>query len=192
MTLTGHTANLPSDVLLDMGILMIGSTVIGVTRGAPQFSPNIEVDSLEFDGRHAPIKGGDRFFYGPAKFTATLIEFGDSSTGNQIAKLLPGSTSASAGSPNVTTITPKVGGGFVASGDYNSDVRLIFERGIGSGTKKYAAVLFPCALVEQWDSLQGETKKGASYQITIGARKDMASGTTADAPFKIELREALP
>jgi hypothetical protein len=94
--------------------------------------------------------------------------------------------SASAGSPNVTTITPKAGGLFLASGDYLTDVRLLFERGISSGTKKYFAIYFPCGLVlPTWD-LQGEARKYANIAITIGARKDMASGNVYDAPFKLE------
>jgi hypothetical protein len=129
--------------------------------GPPKFSPAIELAMSEFDGMQAPLKGMDRFFYGQAKISATLMELGDSATGNQIAKLLPGSSSASAGSPNVTTITPKGGAIFLASGDYLTDVRLLFERGISSGTKKYFAIYFPCGLVlPTWD-LQGEARKYA-------------------------------
>jgi hypothetical protein len=191
--LTGHTANFPTDVALDMGILMIGSNKIGVTKGPPQFSPAIELAMSEFDGMHAPLKGMDRFFYGEAQFSATIMEFGDSATGNMLAKLFPGSSAASAGTPNVTTITPKAGGLFLASGEYLSDVRLIFERGsVGSGTKQYFAIYFPCGLVLPTFSLQGEARKYATAPITIGARKDMASGNVYDAPFKLELREATP
>lgn len=190
--LTGHSANFPSDVLLDMGIPMVGSTAIGVTNGPPKFSPAIELAISEFDGMQAPLKGMDRFFYGQAEVSFTLMELGDSATGNQIAKLLPGSSSASAGSPNVTTITPKGGGIFLAAGDYLTDFRLLFERGISSGTKKYFAIYFPCGLVlPTWD-LQGEARKYAKSAVTIGARRDMTSGNVYDAPFKLELREALP
>src|SRR5438128_9741400 len=48
--LTGYTANLPSDVLLDSGVLYVGSTPIGVTRGVPEFNPNKEVENVDFDG----------------------------------------------------------------------------------------------------------------------------------------------
>jgi hypothetical protein len=190
--LTGHTSNFPNDVLLDMGIMLVGSTVIGVTKGPPKFSPAIELAMSEFDGMHAPLKGMDRMFYGEASVSATILELGESATGNQAAKLLPGSSAASAGSPNVTTITPVAGGSFLSSGSYLSDFRMLFERGISSGTKKYFAIYFPCGLVlPTWD-LQGEARKYANIAITIGARKDMASGNVYDAPFKLEYREALP
>lgn len=193
MPLTGHTAYFPSDVLLDMGILMVGAARIGVTKGPPQFSPNIEVATSEFDGMHAPLKGMDRFFYGEANFAATLMEMGDASTGNQLAKLLPGSSANTTGSPSVTTITPKAGGTFLASNEYLTDVRLIFERGsVGSGTKQYAALYFPYGLLLPTWTLQGEPRKYANIPISIAARKDGSSGNIYDAPFKIELREALP
>lgn len=191
--LTGYSTNLPTDALLDVGILMVGNAKIGVTKGAPQFDPARVIENIEFDGKHAPIKGLDRLFHGPASISGSLIELGDASSGAQLAKLEPGSSAASAGSPNVTTITPKVGGGLLASGDYLTDVRLIFERAVvGSGTKQYAAIYFPVGLVVQYGPIQGEDRKTGVIPFKIEARKDMGSGTTADAPYKIELREALP
>lgn len=190
--LIGHTTNFPNDVLLDMGILMVGTSVLGVTKGPPQFSPEIELAMSEFDGMHAPLKGMDRFFYGPAQISATIMEFGDSATGNQLAKLFPGSSTATAGSPSVTTITPKAGGGFLASGDYLTDFRMIFQRGISTGLKQYFAIYFPVGLVLPTFTLQGEPRKYAQAPITIAARKDASSGNVYDAPFKLELREAVP
>lgn len=192
--LTGYTANLPSDVLLDTGVLYVGSTVVGATRGAPQFNPNREVENVEFDGKHAPLKGLDRPFHGEPEISGTLIEFGDAATGNQIGKLEPGASSATAGGAgvSVTTITPAPGGAFMASGSYLTDVRLVFERGIGTGTKKYAVIYFPCGFVKQWGPLQGAAKGEATVPFTIVGRKDPAAGSLADAAYKIELREALP
>lgn len=190
--LTGYSPNLPNDVLLDSGVLYIGSSAIGATRGGLEFSPDFEIQNVPFDGKQAAIKGLDRKFFGEdSKISGTLIEFGDSSTGSQLAKLEPGGTSASAGSPNVTTYTPNPASEFLASGDYQTNVRLIFERGVLSGTKKYAAVLFAVALVKTW-SLKGENKGEATIGFEICARKDMSSGTIADAPYVIEHREALP
>lgn len=193
--LTGYTANLPNDTLLDSGVLYVGSTVIGVTRGAPKFDPAFTVENLPFDGKHAPIKGLDRKFFGEALIAATIAEFGPATHGNQIAKLEPGSASVDTGvTPNtLTTITPKAGGQLYASGDYLANLRLIFERGItsGAGVKKYAAILMASAFCRKWD-LQGQDKDGAIISVEFVGRKDMASGTTADAPYLIELREALP
>lgn len=193
--LNGYLSTLPSDVLLDTGVLYVGSTPVGSSKGPPKWDPGRAFDNVDFDGKHAPIKGLDRLFHGEPKISGTLIEFGDSGSGNQIPKLEPGSSSATTGvTPNtLTTITPKVGGGFLASGDYQANVRLIFERGItaGAGVKKYAAILLPVAFVQKYD-LQGSDKKNAVINYELVGRKDMASGTTADAAYVIELRESLP
>jgi hypothetical protein len=190
--LTGYSTNLPSDVLLDSGVLYVGNACRGATRGGLQFTPDFEIENVDFDGKQANIKGLDRKFFGPdSKIAGTLIEFGDTSTGNQVLLLEPGGTTASAGSPNVTTFTPNPGSEFLASGDYSTDVRLIFERGVGSGTKKYAAIYFPVALVKTW-SLQGANKGEATIGFEICARRDMSSGTVATSPYLIEHREALP
>lgn len=193
MPITGFLTTLPSDVLLLPGQLRAGSTVIGVTRGGGNFDPAFEYENLDWDGKQAPLKGHDRKYHGPARITATLIEFGDSTTGNQIPKLEPGSVNASAGSPNVTTITPSAGGSFLASGDYITDLRWIFDRGVGAGTERYCVVYFSCALVTKYGiGAEGGSRKEAGIPIEIEARKDPASGSVADAPYKIELREALP
>jgi hypothetical protein len=193
--LTGYLSTLPTDILHDTGILQIGATAIGVTRGAPKFDTGWSVENLPFDGKHAPIRGLDRKFYGEPVISATIIEFGPAASGNQIAKLEAGSSAADSGvTPNTkTTITPKAGGQLYVAGDYITNLRLIFERGIvaGAGVKKYAAVLFAVALCRKWD-LQGQDKDGAIISVEFVARKDMASGTTADAPYLIELHETLP
>lgn len=194
--LTGYSINLPSDVLMDSGVLYVGTAIVGVSKGPWQFDPGREIVNSEFDGKHAPIKGLDRLFHGEPVISGTLIQFADSDTGGQMAKIEPGSSEADSGStPNVlTTITPKAGGNFFASGDYLTDVRLIFERGIAAaaGTKKYAAIYLPCAIVKKWGPLAGANKDHPTYGVEIAGRKDMGSGTTADAAYKIEFRESLP
>jgi hypothetical protein len=189
--LTGYLSTLPSDVVFDTGVVYVGSTPIGVTKGPPNIDPAREFDNMDFDGKHAPIKGLDRVFHGPASVKFTLIEAGDATSGNQLPKLEPGGAVASAGTPNVTTITPKAGGAFAAAGDYLTDLRVIYERGVGTGTKRYFAVYLPCSLVKSWKAV-GENKKVAKFDVEVEGRKDMASGTTADATYKLELREALP
>lgn len=193
--LTGYLTTLPTDVLLDTGILRVGATNIGSTRGAPKFDPVFTVENLNFDGKHAPIMGLDRKFYGESFFSATIIEFGPAASGNQIAKLETGIASVDTGTtPNtLTTLTPRAGGVLYVTGDYLVNVRLIFERGVvaGASIKKYAAVNFPAAIVRKWD-LQGQDKESAIIGVEIAARKNMASGTTADAPYLIELHESLP
>lgn len=196
--LTGYLTTLPSDVLLDTGVLYSGTgpgVIMGVTRGAPKWDPGFAIENLPFDGKHAPIKGLDRKFFGEPKITATLLEFGPAASGNQIAKLEPGSSSADSGTtPNTkTAITPAAGGILYVAGNYLVDVRLMFERGLaaGAGVKTFAAILLKCAFISKWD-LQGQDKDGAIISIELVGRKDMASGTTADSPYIIELYETKP
>lgn len=193
--LTGYLTTLPSDVLLDSGVLKVGTAFIGVTRGAPRFDPAYTIENLGFDGKHADILGLDRKFHGSALITATIIEFGPTASGNQIPKLEPGSAAVDSGTtPNTqTVVTPQAGGVLFVAGNYLSNVRLIFERGIvaGASVKKYAAIHMAKALLRKWD-LQGQDKDNALINIEIVGRKDMAAGTTADASYTIELYETLP
>jgi hypothetical protein len=193
MPLNGYLSTLPSDLLLLPAIIRIGSTNIGVTRGGAKWDPGHEFENVDFDGKQGDIYLLDRKFHGVPKFSATLLEYGDATTGNQIAKLEPGSTSASAGSPNVTTITPAPGGAFLASGDYQSAVRMCWDRGVGSGTKRYTCILFDKALFARY-SIAGEggSRKEATIDMEIHAKLDASSNALGVASYKIELREALP
>lgn len=192
MPLNGYSSTLPSDVLTLPAIVRIGSTNLGVTKGPINFDGGFEFENLEFDGKQAPIKGLDRRFNGEAKMSFTILELGEAATGNQIDKLEPGNSVASAGSPNVTTVTPAAGGTFLASADYESNVRLIWDRGIGAGTRRYCTVHYASALVKKYTISGGGTRGVAEIGVEIEARKDMASGTVADSPYVIEYREALP
>lgn len=189
MPLSGWLSTSDDDLLLGPAIVRVASTNWGVTRGGIRGSPGWEYVPIDFDGRHSPIKGLDRKFYGAAEIGFTMLDIGLAATGNQIAKLEANSSAASAGSPNVTTITPADGGAL--HGTYLTDFRLIWDRGVGSGTTRYFAIYFPCALVTQW-SISDNARDTAVIEITVQARKDIASGDIQDAPYAIEYREALP
>lgn len=194
MPLTAYSANLPSDVLTLPAIVRIGSTNFGVTKGPISWDPGYEIENTEFDGKQAPLVGLDRKYHGVAKMSFTMLELGEAATGNQVAKLEFDSSVASAGGAgvNVTTTTPGAGGPFIGSSDYESNVRLIWDRGIGAGTRRYCAIHFAKALITKYSISGGGTRGEAEIQVEIEARKDMASGTVADAPYVIEHREALP
>lgn len=201
MPIVPYSANLPIDALLDHGtfyqgnVLIASSTTLGVSRGGVKFDPMWTIEQPGFDGKDALIKGLDRKFYGPAKLSATMIEFGPAASGNQIPKLEAGIVNADTGTtPNtLSTLTPTAGRVFYPAGNYLIYLRAVFPRGIvaGAGIKKYAGICFPCALVTKWD-LAGQDKDVAIYNVEFEARKDMAAGTTADAPYLIELYETVP
>lgn len=181
---------LSSDVLLLPAAVYVGSTSIGVTRGGLKWDPGWTIENVDFDGKQAPIYLLDRKFYGPSIISGKLIELGDATTGAQIAKIEAGMSTASAGTPNVTTITPLAGNALLASGSYQSNLRMYFDRGVGSGTKRYLEILFAKALCTKY-SLGGPGTGEAEIDFEFQARKDMSSGTVADAPYVIQYREAL-
>lgn len=191
MPLSGYLTTLPSDLLLSPAIIRVGSANLGVTKGPPRWEPGWSLEHFDFDGRHAIIKGLSRKFYGEARLSFTLLDVGEAATGNQIAKLEAGSTAATAGAPSVTTITPKAAGALYAAGDYLTDVRAIWERSIGTGTKLYFTILLSAAIVLPY-TVADVAKDVATTEWMIAGVKDMATGTISDAPYKYEYREALP
>ena len=178
----------PSDILWDVGIVFIGSTKFGVTEGPPRFDPNTTFQQVTFDGQHAPIKGLYRQIHGEPKIAFTMKELGDSTTGNQLAKLEPGSTSAVVST--TTTITPAKSGILVASGSYLTDFRIIWERG-AAGSGLFAAVHFAVALVTKY-GIQGQNKKEAQIPVEVVGCVDMSTGAITDAAYNLEFRTALP
>lgn len=182
MPLTGYSADLPSDILLDTGVLYIGSVVLGATRGAPRFDPGKQFSNIDFDGKRADIMGLDRVDRHEAMISCTLVEFDAA----DIAVLEPGSTSAGT---TVVLHTPKRAGTLLAAADYISDLRLVFERGVTPST--YAAILFPRALVTRYQ-VAGNKNDIGLIEAEFRARLNMATANIGDAPYQIELRDALP
>lgn len=181
--ITGFDTTLPADCLLDTGVLYVGSTPVGVSRGGLSFDPGKQTRNIEFDGKRSPIKGLDRVTGWLSKIMGTIIEF----AATEIAKLEPGETHATVGA--VTTYTPKAAGSLYASGDYLTDVRLFFERSGGN----YAAIYFPSGIVNKWGPLRGQDNNEAEIPIEIEARLVVAAnGDVPKCPYVIELRTSLP
>lgn len=191
MPLSAYGTNTPTDLALGPAIIRVGTTNLGVTRGGPRIASGFDIMALDFDGKHGDVKGLHRKFYGNASMEFSLLELGHAATGNQIAKLEAGASAASAGTPNITTITPKDGGTLYASGDYLTDVRCIWERGVGTGDYLYLCLHFPCAIVMPW-SASDNPRDVATFDWRIQSVKDMASGTVNDATHFWEFRGALP
>jgi hypothetical protein len=186
--LAGNTANLPTDVLLNMGVLFhtisAVSTKIGVTKGAPDFDPGVEMTDVVFDGMRCRLKGLTRKTGFKPVIKGTVLEFGPTATGKQTLILEPGSSEAIVG--GVTTTTPKAAGTFFAAGDYLTDLRWIFDRGNGL----FVAIYFPIALCTKW-SLKGQDKDEAQISFEFEAIGDPAADLGV-APYLLEHRTALP
>lgn len=179
--ISGYSATLPKDVLLDSGVLYLGSTPLCASRGGLSFDPAKELRNIEFDGKKSPILGLDRVVRVAPVISGTMIEFGQADITNYDA----GATSTFASATAVTgVITPKKGGILLAAADYLTNLGLVFERADGSG---YVRVRFPKALCRKY-SLKGTDGEEAEVDVEFEARLDMsASGALVhDLPYVIE------
>jgi hypothetical protein len=179
---SGYTATLPSDVLLDSGLLYIANTLVGASRGGIKFHPNKEWRNVVFDGKRSDIVGLDRVVkFGPV-LEGTLIVI------NATSLLLyePGAASATVGS--VTTITPAKASSLIAAASLITNLRALYPRGGGG----FCEVAFPKAICTQW-GLEGTDNEEVGVPFQFGARLDMSVGgaTTDDAPYKIRLITAV-
>lgn len=189
--LTGYTSSLPSDILLDSGVLYVSTTVFGAFQGGLKFDPGITYLNAEFDGKRSPVKGLDRVSMRMPKISGTVIQL---STAN-VAQVEPGVTTATTGAWTASTsYAPKVAGPQLVAGDYLSDVRCIWQRGgTTTTTGSYVQVRFPSALCTKYD-ITGQDGSEVAIAIEIEARLDPTlSGFTniGSAPFRIEYLTAL-
>jgi hypothetical protein len=172
--LTGFTSSFPSDVVLDSGVLYIGSSIFSCLRGGLKFDPGITMRNIPFDGQRSPIKGIDRKTMVTPKISGTMIELAE----DQIAQIEPGSTQVGS-----SQYQGKRAGILLASGDYLTNVRAIWLRGNG----QFVQVRFPSALLMKYDATSVDGDE-LSIAIEIEARLDMtASGVNiGDMPYLIE------
>lgn len=184
--LTGYTSALPSDILLDSGVLYVGATVFGAFAGGIKFDPAVSYRNADFDGKRSPVKGLDRVTMRMPKISGTVIQLSTTNVG----QVEPGATVAATGSwTGSTSYAPKSAGQLLASGDYLSDVRAIWQRGGATASAgSYVQVRFPSALCTKYD-VTGAEGAEVAIAIEIEARLDPTlSGFTAigTAPFRIE------
>lgn len=161
-------AIVPADTLLDVALLKVGATIIGVTRGGIRRTPTREIKPVEFDGRRAAhVVGLDRIIDYGDRIETRVLEFSQAS----LDRLR-----------NVSGDAPAVAkaGELYTSARYLTDVTMEYARG-GGGTVK---IVFPRALV-LWTELTGEDKSEAEAAIAIEAALNYPTATTDDAPYTI-------
>lgn len=184
--LTGYTSSLPSDILLDSGVLYVGATVFGAFQGGLKFDPGVTYRNAEFDGKRSPVEGLDRVTMRMPKISGTVIQL---STTN-VAQIEPGAATATTGAwTGSTSYAPKSAGQLLVSGDYLSDVRCIWQRGGATASAgSYVQVRFPSGLCTKYD-ITGQDGAEVAIALEIEARLDpTVSGFSAigAAPFRIE------
>lgn len=187
--LTGYTSSLPSDVLLDSGVLYVGltpSTVFGAFAGGLKFDPGVTYRNADFDGKRSPVKLLDRVTMRMPKISGTCIQLSTTNVG----QIEPGAATSVTGAWTASTsYAPKAAGTLLVAGDYLSDVRLVFQRGgTTAATGSYVQVRFPSALCTKYD-ITGSDGAEVAIALEIEARLDPTlSGFSniGSAPFRIE------
>jgi len=191
--LTGYNSDFPADVLLDSGVLYIGSVVWGAFAGGIKFDPGVTYRNTDFDGKRSPVKGLDRVTMRMPKITGTVIQLPAAATANAaggITTIDPGAAINATGAwTGSTSYAPKSAGQLLASGDYLSNVRAIWQRGgATSSAGSYVQVRFPSALCTKYD-ITGAEGSEVAIALEIEARLDPTlSGFSniGSAPFRIE------
>lgn len=190
--LTGYNVDLPKDILLDSGVLYVGTKVWGAFAGGLKFDPGITYRAADFDGKRSPVKGLDRVSMRMPKISGTVIELPATTTtvAGNVQAIEPGSVTNVTGAwSSVSSFAPKSAGQLLASGDYLSDVRLIYQRGEAtSSSGNYVQVRFPAGLCTKYD-ITGQDGSEVAIALEIEARLDPTlSGFTniGAAPYRIE------
>ncbi len=187
--LNGATANLPTDTVIESGVLFRGATPWGVTMGGLKFDPGKTIVNLDYDGKKSDVQTLDRIIKWAPKVTCTLQEFGGASSGNQAIQFEPAATLATHDKGATTRYQPRVAGALFAAGEYITDLRILFERAAGG----YVAIYIPIGFVAKYD-LQGENAKEAKIAAEFHARLSLtdAVASPGKCPYSIELRTSTP
>lgn len=184
--LTAWNGQIPSDVLLDSGILQIGSSVFSATEGGLKYDPGVTRRNIEFDGKRSQVALLDRNVMFAPKISGTIIQV----PSTVIIQVEGGATTVTVtgGPTGATQVTAKSGGVLYATGDYLANVRMIFERTDGT----IFQIRFPKALITKWD-LAGKDKEEAKWNVEIEARLDMSvtGAKVYDPPMVYEYSAAL-
>lgn len=175
---SSYTTTLPSDVILDTGILKADLTtagtleLIGGTRGGFAFNPGITMRDIPYDGKRAAhVVGLGRITEYNPTFTGTIIVF----NAKVLRFLNPGATGAT------NTVTLKEAGIAMALAEYHK-WQLLYSLGSG-GT---VAIDFPYGFVTQYDIKATDNNEGeGSITIAAAQRRDDASSTDGEVPFTI-------
>jgi hypothetical protein len=173
---SGYTASLPNDMIWDVGVLSHDvatvQTALFATRGGVNVLRNIEMRSADFDGRRVKIAGLDRKVGSDPRFEGTAVQIDET----LLAKFEPGSTTVTAGTPAVHTITPLKQSTTIAKSTMLVKPRLTWLRS-GGGT---VYVQFPLGLVVSYD-IRAVDKTEGEIPFAIESRIDPAAvGFTTD------------
>lgn len=186
--LSSYTTTFPSNVLLDSGVLYIGSSIWSAHEGGLEFSDGAQRRAIGFDGKRSDVVGLDRIIGWDARLKGTVYEV----TADLAKQYVGGGTlvTVTGGPSGATQVQPKPAGTMYATGDYLSNVRAIWQRTDGT----FVQVRFPKALVMEWGPMTGKDNEEMRLGINVQAKLDMSvSGQlTTNPPYVIEFFTAQP
>ena len=173
---SGYTARLPQDTILDTGLLSTEiaavDTVVGVSRGGLRFDPGIALREIDYDGKRAPIVGGDRISFRRPVISGTMLQVGP----EDLRIYEP----AAAGALDV--VTPKPAGTPFVIGEYLKNLKLKYKKSDG----QTVTVTFPYAICTKYD-IHGTDNNEGEVAVAFEARLDRADVANSDTtvPYTI-------
>lgn len=171
---SGYSTTTAATIALDAALVGVGATVWGVTRGGPRWNGGgTEWREIEFDGKRSRIVGLARKTGFDPQITFEMVEMSTTA----LIRLEPGASSALVG--GVTTITPKKAGLLLVDGDYLTNFWVAWK--LGDAT--WLRILFPKALVTNYEGPSGEDKNEAGISVTVSAALAVVSGDTDAVPW---------
>lgn len=183
---SAYSTRLPTDMILDTGILQADLTTpgtletIGVSRGGLKFNPGTELRNVEYDGKRANVMGLDRKVFMNPTITGTMLLAGE-----QDLRLYE---IAGAGSGLVVTVKPA--NVFLVAGDYHKFALIYTRSGFGATSAGTVTITFPVGLVINYD-IDGKDKSEGEIAITVEARQNRDDGGSSDGevPYTIVVTE---
>lgn len=178
---SGYNSRTPTDLLFDTGVLRMDvaavATVIGVSRGGLNFDPGTDLHEIEYDGRKAPIVGGDRVQFRRPTISGNMLQAGP----EDLRIYEPG------GSGTVNVVTPKPAGFPLVIGEYVKNLSLTFAR-TGGGLWK---VTFAYALCKKYGPIGPKANDEGEIPVTFEARLDRADVLNDDStvPYAITITD---
>lgn len=186
---SGYLTSLPSDVVLDAGVLSIDGSTFGVSRGGIVHTSNEEWQNIQFDGWRSPVAGLDRKIKDEQTIAATFIEVSKAKMAvylnhGGIAGMASLSVADAADldvGPAATYSAfgdgiPMKASQLCTQGQYAKNVRVTYKQ--GDGTTAY--INFALAYVAEW-RMVGGTADAAEISAVFKARNDFVTTSSTDA-----------
>jgi len=185
----GWVTTFATDIMLDSGALYVGANgsgvLLGRSLGGLSFDPGHTIESVEFDGARAWVKGLQHITDYKTSIKGKMLQFG----AGTIVNVEPGLTSASGSGIVSTYYTPLGASQLFAATSYLANVRLVFRR----ADLSFLQFRLPVALCTKYNIITKD-KKTAEIDVTFEACLDMTvnnpftgvAATTDDPPYGIE------